>query len=214
MTETAVSILNPPSSPVPGPDANRLVDAFLSGRNERTLAAYRGDLQDFRAFVETDTLDEAAGLLLGRGHGEANGVALAYKSALVDRGLSPASINRRLAALRSLVKLARTLGMVPWTLEVSNVRAQPYRDTKGPGREGFVLMLDALAKREGNKAIRDRAIVHLLFDLALRRAEVCSLDLADVDIEGGAVAVMGKGKTERIRLTLPPETTGALAEAV
>ena len=212
MNETAVSILNPPSLPSPGPGASRLVDAFLSGRNPRTLEAYRQDLEDFRGFVETHTLDEAARLLLERGHGEANGLALSYRAVLVDRGLSANTINRRLAALRSLVKLARTLGMVPWTLEISNVKAQPYRDTKGPGREGLVLMLDALAKREGNKAIRDRAIVHLLFDLALRRAEVCSLDLADVDIEGGAVAVMGKGKTERIRLTLPPETTGALAD--
>ncbi len=109
MNETAVSILNPPSPPVPRPDANRLVDAFWSGRNERTLAAHRGDLEDIRSFTEAETLDEAAGLLLGRGHGEANGLALAYKSALVDRGLSPASVNRRLAALRSLVKLARTL---------------------------------------------------------------------------------------------------------
>ncbi|MDP6087273.1 MAG: tyrosine-type recombinase/integrase [Nitrospinota bacterium] len=212
MNETAVSILNPPPRPSPGPDTTRLVDAFLSGRNERTLEAYRQDLEDFRAFVGALTLDEAARLLLDRGHGEANGLALAYKSALVDRGLAANSINRRLAALRSLVRLARTLGLVSWTLEISNIKAQPYRDTRGPGREGFVLMLDALGKREGAKAIRDRAILRLLFDLALRRAEVCSLDLADVALEAGAVAVLGKGKTERIRLTLPPETTAVLAD--
>ena len=113
MNETAVAVLNSPSAPVPRPDTNRLIDAFLSGRNPLTLEAYRTDLQDFQGFIGALTLDEAARLLLGRGHGEANGLALAYKSALVDRGLSANSINRRLAALRSLVKLARTLGMVP-----------------------------------------------------------------------------------------------------
>ena len=51
MNETAVSILNPPPRPSPGPDTTRLVDAFLSGRNERTLEAYRQDLEDFRAFA-------------------------------------------------------------------------------------------------------------------------------------------------------------------
>ena len=212
MSETALEVLNPLPFPSPGPDTTRLVDAFLSGRNKQTLKAYRGDLEDFRVFVETDTLDEAARLLLGRGHGEANGLALSYKSALVDRGLSPASINRRLAALRSLVKLARTLGLVPWTLEIQNVKAQPYRDTKGPGREGFVLMLDALDKRRGNKAIRDRAIIRLLYDLGLRRAEVVSLNIEDVDLEAGAVAVLGKGKTEKTRLTLPPETKEAIED--
>ena len=108
------------------------------------------------------------------------------------------------------MKLVRTLGLVPWTLEVGNVKAQPYRDTKGPGRDGFVLMLDALDKRKGHKAIRDRAILRMLFDLALRRAEVAALDVEDVDIEGGTVAVMGKGRTEKIRLTLPPETQDAI----
>ena len=212
MNETAVSILNTPSLPSPGPDTARLIDAFLSGRNPRTLAAYSQDLADFQSFTETDTLDEAAGLLLGRGHGEANGLALSYKSALVGRGLSPASINRRLAALRSLVKLGRTLGLVAFALEVSNIKSVSYRDTKGPGREGFVLMLDALEKRKGPKGIRDRAILRLLFDLALRRAEVCFLDVEDMDLEAGTVAVLGKGRTEKTRLTLPNETRGVLRE--
>ena len=73
-------------------------------------------------------------------------------------------------------------------------------------------MLDALGKREGGKAIRDKAIIRLLYDLGLRRAEVVSLDLEDVDLESGAVAVEGKGRTEKIRLTLPPETRGVLRQ--
>ena len=73
-------------------------------------------------------------------------------------------------------------------------------------------MLDALDKREGHKAIRDRAIIRLLYDLGLRRAEVVSLDVEDVDLESGAVAVLGKGRTEKIRLTLPPETQAALRD--
>jgi hypothetical protein len=67
MNETAVSILNPSPRPNPRPDTARLIDAFLSGRNPRTLAAYRQDLEDFRTFTETNTLDEAARRLLGAG---------------------------------------------------------------------------------------------------------------------------------------------------
>ena len=71
-------------------------------------------------------------------------------------------------------------------------------------------MLAALEARGDRKAIRDRAIIRLLYDLGLRRAEVCSLDIEDVDLVGGAIEVLGKGNTQKIRLTLPPETKDAL----
>jgi integrase/recombinase XerC len=191
--------------------ARGLVESFLAGRNPRTLAAYRADLETFRAFTGAPTPDDAAYFLLARGHGEANGLALSYRAHLIERGLSPATVNRRLAALRSLVKLARTLGLVAWTLEAPSVKTEPYRDTRGPGRRGFDLLLEELERRGDRKAVRDRALLRLLFDLALRRGEAVSLDLADLDLEAGTVAVIGKGKRERLLLTLPPETSTALA---
>ena len=42
--------------------------------------------------------------------------AFGYRSQMIERGLPATTINRRLAALRSLVKLANTLGLVSWTL--------------------------------------------------------------------------------------------------
>ena len=53
----------------------RLVTAFFAGRNERTLRAYRADLKGFTSFLNVVAIEEAARLLLGRGHGEANGLA-------------------------------------------------------------------------------------------------------------------------------------------
>lgn len=187
----------------------RLVDAFLSGRNARTLIAYRQDLNDFRAFLTVKDLSCAAACLIGQGPGIANETALRYKTNLRDRGLSPATINRRLAALRSMVKLGRTLGLVGWTLEISNVKAQAYRDTRGPGREGFSALLITAGKQKP-KAIRDRAILHLLFDLALRRAEVVALDVADVDFTKGTISILGKGREQKEILSLPALTAEAL----
>ena len=48
-------------------------------------------------------------------------------------------------------------------------------------------------------------------DLALRREEAVSLDLEHIDLESGTVAILGKGRTERERLTLPEPTKTALA---
>jgi len=191
-------------------DAARLVEAFLSGRSPTTILAYRKDLETFAAFAGQRSLDDAAGLLLARGHGAANALALSYRTHLIERKLAAATVNRRLAALRSLVKLARTLGLVSWTLEVANVKSEPYRDTRGPGRHGFLLLLDELAERDDAKGKRDLAALRLLYDLALRRSEVVGLDLEDVDLDEGTVLVLGKGRAEKARLTLPAKTRLAL----
>ena len=193
------------------PPGRRLVEAFLSGRNARTIEAYGQDLQDFRAFVGAETLDAAAGALLGRSHGEANALALAYKTHLVERKLTAATVNRRLAALRSLAKLSRTLGMVSWALEVQSMKGESYRDTRGPGRGSVRRMLERLDARLDAKGRRDRALLRLLFDLALRRGEAVSLDLEHLDLEAGTVAVLGKGRQGRAKVTLPDATKAALS---
>lgn len=100
-----------PQSPQSALTHNQLIGAFLSGRSEKTIQAYRQDLEDFRAFLGASTIDDTAKTLLSCGHGQANALALAYKTSLIERGLQAATVNRRLAALRSLVKLARTLGL-------------------------------------------------------------------------------------------------------
>lgn len=194
------------------PNLQELVASFLSGRNERTLQAYGRDLEDFRSFLGVVDTAEASRCLLAHGLGEANSLALRYRSHLLERELSPSTINRRLSALRSLVKLARTTGLVPWKLEVSNVKSQPYRDTRGPGKDGVSGLFEEIKKREAPKAKRDFALFRLLYDLALRRAEVVSLDLEDVDLKAGTARVTGKGRTEPETFTLPEQTKEALRE--
>lgn len=190
--------------------APALLEMFFAGRNESTLRAYRADVEDFRQFVGVATAHEAAHCLVDAAHGEANALALAYRAHMVRRGLQAATINRRLAALRSLVKLANTIGLVPWSLKVSNVKAQAYRDTRGPGVDGFRAMLAVVETRADAKGLRDVALVRLLHDCGLRRGEVVGLDLEDVDMAGRRVFVRGKGKTDKQPVTLPVQTRDAL----
>ena len=124
--------------------AARLLDAFLAGRKAETIKGYRADLGDFQAFVQASTLDQAAGMLMARGLGEANALALAYRTHLMDRELAAITINRRLTALRSMIKLARTLGLIPWTLEIHGLKTEGYRDTRRPGRNGFRAMQEVM----------------------------------------------------------------------
>jgi integrase/recombinase XerC len=190
--------------------AEQLLQAFLSGRSAETTRAYRKDVLDFAAFVGAPSAAAAAQQLLAGGHGNANALVLGYRARLLERGLAPATVNRRLAAVRSLVQLARTLGMVPWALDVSGVKSEAYRDTTGPGRKGFNRMLEAARERTDAKGLRDVAVLRLLHDLGLRRAEVCRLDVEDLDLQADVLRVVGKGRREKVRLTLPGPTRAAL----
>src|SRR5262249_53788886 len=156
-----------------------LLAAFLAGRSPQTVRAYRQDLADFAACVGAATAAAAAHRLVAHGPGPANELALRYQAELRRRGLAAATVNRRLAALRSLVKLARTLGVTGWSLDVEGLKAEPYRDTRGPGTAGVRRLLEQLSVRTDAKGVRDRALLRLLFDLGLRRAEVVRLDRED-----------------------------------
>jgi integrase/recombinase XerC len=147
----------------------------------------------------------AVKLLVASSARQANALALGCKVHLTDRGLAPATIARRPAALRSVAKPARSLGQVTWTIEIGSPKAEAYRDTRGPGPEGWRGMLAAAKKRATTpKGKRDLALIRLMHDLGLRRGEVVTLDLADVDLDAGTVAVVGKGKSERRPVSTGP----------
>ena len=113
--------------------AAALVQAFFAGKNPRTVQAYSRDLDNFRRFLQVEDVNAGAALLFSKTQGEANHLVLQYRADMIEQGLSPATVNRRLAAIRSLVKLARTLGAVSWAIEIEGVKSKKYRDTRGPG---------------------------------------------------------------------------------
>jgi integrase/recombinase XerC len=200
-------------SSVTGPvNAERLVKIFLSNKSERTIAAYKKDLTDFARFlgIQDGNLDQAARLFLLNGRGGANALAAEYRGHLESRRLSPATINRRLSALRSMVEQAATLGLIGWELKIKGPKSQQYRDTTGPGTRNIRRMFNIIQARRDAKGLRDFAILRLLYDLALRRGEVVSLDLEDIDLETGIMKILGKGRTEKEILTIPQPTIEAL----
>ena len=185
-----------------------LIDSVLDGRTAHTARAYLADYKDFARFLSSSgpaIVEGAAGALealISFAPGTAHSCVILYRSHLVNRKLSPATIARRLAALRTAVKLARMTGRVTWSLEVESPPQEAYRDTSGPGMDGWLAILEYAEADKTPAGIRNLAIVRLLHDLALRRGEVVGLDLVDYEPSRSAVAVKGKGRHHRIRLTL------------
>ena len=203
-------IVLPLSLPAPSPRLD-LLEAFLAGRKATTLEAYRWDLLDFsRRIFQSADVAGSLDLFTALPAGEANGLVLCYRTKLLEANLAAATIARRLAAIRSITKLARTLGRINWTIEIQSPTPEPRRDVRGPTKDERKKVWKILGKAQGPKGKRDRAILSLLFGLALRRGEVASLDLADIDLEARTVAVVGKGKREKLRMPLSAEVVQSI----
>src|SRR5438093_1516323 len=144
---------------VPGPPAVVRINVYgallADAGNPRTQRARIQDVADLARFLGLGEPGAAAELVVAGTVGQANALALGYGRHLIDRKLAAATINRRLSTVRRLVKLARRLGLIDWAVDVEGLRAEPYRDTAGPGADGWRrLLAAALAQGDGPKARR------------------------------------------------------------
>ena len=158
---------------------------------EGTRRAYRVDIREFCAWLE------ARGTALERVDVRTLADYAAYLgSARGGRGkLAPATIGRKLAAVRAFLRHALGPARVP------DARLAPRRGRRlpdAPRRTEVDAELAAL-EGEGPLALRNRALVELVYSAGLRSAEAVGLDLADVDFEQELVHVRrGKGGKDRV----------------
>jgi integrase/recombinase XerC len=189
-----------------------MLELFLAGYTSQTSAAYSNDVAQFSVFLNTASSANACQRLLSGTAAAANTLVLNYRRHLLERGLSAATVNRHLSTLRALVSLARTVGVVEWRLHARNVRSRAYRDTTGPDGDGMRALLAAAHEQaDSRKAARDVALIHVMFDLALRRGEVCSLDVSDLSLDTGRLKILGKGESEPMPVAVPSATREVLS---
>lgn len=187
---------------------------LMDKRSENTRRAYAADLKDFfLAVFEKEPSEGVVRQFLMQDSSVMAHQLLAYKVRLMERGLAEATVNRRLAAVRSLVRLARQIGITDAVLEgrVSGERVRPYRDTRGVDAQAARRILRALEKATDIAGRRDYVILLLLLENALRRNEVVSLRVRDYDGEEGVLFIRGKGRgTQRECVVLSPKCRCAL----
>ena len=177
------------------------------------MEAYRNDLEDFKLSLGLSDLNEAVSKFISLSPGDANATVLRYRNALLDKGLQSATINRRLAAIRSLLKMARMIGIITWGIEIPNLKSEPYRDTRGPGLYAFTKMLEVAGdQRSDSKSKRDVAILRLMYDLALRASELIKIEMSDFNLSDSTVAVSAKGKRNKVTLSVPSASRKALLD--
>lgn len=186
------------------------LDTWLTGLASTTARAYTKDLAKFaehHGYGDTATM---ATELIAAGHATAADALNRWKAAMIAAELAPSTINRRLSAVRSMVRHAHEGALISWVVTTKGVKSKVYRDTRGPGVPAVGRMVEALSSTDTPKAARDLALVRLMFDAGLRRGEVVALDLVDVDVERCTVLVIGKGHTEREPITVADRTCEAI----
>ena len=175
--------------------ADGVVSSFLEylaverGASPHTLRAYATDLREFSDFLRSQgtSVKEADAQLVR-----------AYLARLHQRRLSRASIGRRLASVRSCFRFLARRGVI---------ERNPARQVRSPRQ---VRRLPSFVPKDESKelldrpsgpspaAMRDRALLELLYATGIRVAECCGLDCADLDRSLRTVRVLGKGDKERM----------------
>jgi integrase/recombinase XerC len=199
---------------LPGRNANvRLLEAFKSGKSEKTLKSYLSDLEEFRSYIGKKSVDECIRWFLSLDSPTANLTVKEYQTHMVEKEKkAPSTVNRRLAAIKSVVKLGSMLGLITWRLEIRALPVMAYKDTHGPGSEVIQTLLDKLKKEGTIKAIRDIAIIRLFHDNGLRRSELSNLDLDDLIESENKVWIKGKGRLEKESVYLAEGTMDAIQD--
>ena len=178
------------------------VDKFLNylvvekGFSENTKLAYRNDLYQLASFVE----EEAAkrGTIPPWASFDRQSV-LRYLSELKERKYAATTVARKIAAIKSFFGFLVAEGLL---------RDNPMRGIPSPKVGKSLpkpisiaqarLLLEQPSKLSTPEAKRDRAMLELLYATGMRVSELVSLNLADIDTDGGYVRCFGKGHKERL----------------
>jgi site-specific recombinase XerD len=169
---------------------NREIDRFLESPalSDATRRAYRVDVREFAAWLDRR----------GTGLQDVDVRALADYAAELGRArprkLAPATIARKLAAVRAFLRHALGKERVP---DASFAPRRPLRLPEAPRPQEVDRELEAI-EGEGPLAVRNRTLVELVYSAGLRSQEAVDLDLADVDFDQELVHVRGKGGKERV----------------
>jgi integrase/recombinase XerD len=167
---------------------------FERGLSRNTLEAYRGDLLQLGRFLaerELSALDatpaDISDFLTQLATGDPD-----------HRPASPATIHRKSACLRSFYRHLRREGLRESDPTAS--LSAPRRSRKLPQvlTRGEVEELLSQPSGSDPRALRDRALLEVMYASGLRASEAIGLELSDVDLEERVLQARGKGSKERI----------------
>jgi integrase/recombinase XerD len=179
-----------------GEDRRRIeafIDSLSGGRGaaDNTIEAYARDLADAAAFLA----EGGSGL----SHAGRAGVA-DYIASLSAQGLAPATVSRRLSALRQFFRfeLRNDLRSDDPTADIE-VKAPARHVPDVLGRDDIARLFAAAGTGDGPSPRRDRCLLELAYGAGLRASELCGLEMGALPGKGeAAIVIEGKGGRQRL----------------
>lgn len=167
-----------------------------------TVAAYKNDITQFNDFIVSQSAQ--AGSATSRPTLTARLIS-DYRQKLVEKKYRAATLARKIAAIRSLVKFLFKTDKLPEEMEQSLTLSHVSRKIPKPLSTAEVKRLLAEpAKQSSPEAKRDRAMLELLYATGLQASELISLNVDDVDLRKNVVHCPGISTRKRdIAIDLP-----------
>lgn len=162
------------------------------GYSDETLISYGGDLKKFAQYMQR-TDSEITWESVDRD------LVREWMAELIEMGERPASVKRRLSAIRSFYRFLKRNGVV---------EVNPAAEVTGPKKphtlptflreEEIDRLFDIVNFGDTPDGFRDRLILLTFYNTGIRLAELVGLNVEDVDLDSGQMRVFGKRRKERI----------------
>ena len=167
---------------------------FERGLSRNTLEAYRTDLLQFGRFLE----DRGTSAVEVGPHQVSDFLSELASGSQSGKPASPATVHRKAACLRSFFRHLRREGIRD--SDPTATLSPPRRGRKLPQvlTRGDVERLLSQPKGTEPAALRDRALLEVMYACGLRASEAIGLEVRDVDLEERVLRARGKGSKERI----------------
>ncbi len=159
--------------------------------SERTITAYRKDLEQFGTFLKQELLTV----------NEITYRELRFYMASLQRGqeLKKTTLSRKTAALKSFFKFLNREGLIEHN--PADLLSAPKKEKHLPSvitQIDMIAFLDDHLSGESPDKLRDKAIFELLYSSGLRVSELSDLNISDIQKQKGILRIIGKGNKERI----------------
>ena len=167
---------------------------YERGLSRNTLEAYRSDLLQLGDYLQRAGVD-----VLEARHEHLAGFLSELAAGAEDRRpVAPATLQRKAACLRSFYRHLRRESVIDHD-PTADLRA-PRKSQKLPQvlTRGEVAQLLGAPKGTDPSALRDRALLELMYACGLRASEAIELDVGDIDLRHGVLRARGKGSKERL----------------
>lgn len=174
----------------------KLLDEFIyhlaveRGLAKNTIASYRADLTGYILYCRNHGINEP--------HEAGRDTVMSYLFQLQLDGRSPATISRRLAAVRTFYRYVIREGFLqedPSAELESPKLAQKLPRVLSIEEVDHLLGQPLISKPSG---LRDKAMLEVLYATGIRVSELVSLDLMNIHLDSGFIRCFGKGSKERI----------------